>query len=143
MNTAAQEVSQPLTVFKKLKFLEIFIDEENQCIYANWKGIPSVEEVKTGVEMVLEAMVNYQLFTVLNDNRELQGTWTGAMEWIVNDWMPRAIEAGYKGIAYIYSKDVFARFSVDSLLKQTVEKGPVKQKPFKDIEEAKNWLKTI
>lgn len=137
-----EAIGTALEPYKSMHYLDVYTDLEQSWVYLNWKGTPTVDEVKQGVEMALEAMKDKELGKILNDNRELKGTWTGAMDWIVNDWWPRAMDAGFRAIAYIYSPDVFGKFSVDALLKQTDENGPVKQKPFKTIEEAKTWLAT-
>lgn len=139
--TSLHGIGQKLIVINKQKYLETYVDLENEWVYANWIGTPTTQQVKDGLDIILKAMQENKIGKILNDNRELKGTWTGALEWIVNDWTPRAIKAGYSAVAFIYSKDVFGKFSVDSLLKQTDENGPVKQKPFRDMEEAKIWLK--
>lgn len=133
-------VGSDLLPFSTGKFLDVYIDPKNQWIYADWKGVPSVVNVKEGLETILQAIEAHNFGRLLNDNRKLRGTWTGALEWIVNDWTPRAINAGYSAVAFIYSPDVFGKFSVDALLKQTDEKGVVKQKPFGSMSEAKDWL---
>ena len=135
--------TEPLILFQRKNFVEIFHDKSNNWIYANWKGTPTTEQVKEGVENVLDAIKEFKAGKVLNDNRELMGTWTAAMPWIVNDWWPRAMAEGFEAIAFIYSQDVFGKFSVDSLIKQTDERGPVKQKPFQTYNEAAKWLEII
>ena len=141
MQTAVIEaIGEDLIVEKKLKYLELYIDKSNQWVYADWIGTPTVEEVKEGLENILLLFSKYDLGKILHDHRKLKGTWTGAMNWIISDWTPRAVAAGYSAVAFIYSKDVFGKFSVDQLLKLTDEESIVKQKPFREIKEAKAWL---
>ncbi len=126
-------------VFKNA-FIEVYPDHENNWVYANWTGTPNLEDVKAGLEAVLTAMIESGLYKILNDNRFMTGSWTDALEWIMSDWSPRAIRQGYHAVAFIYSPDVFARFSVDALLMQTDSAGPVKSKPFNNVEPAAAWL---
>jgi len=124
----------------KNDIIEVSPDKANDLVYANWKGQPNTDEVKMGLEAVLQVMTDFGIGKILNDNRHMAGSWTNSLEWIMTDWSPRAIRKGYRAVAFIYSPDVFARFSVDALLMQTDSSGPVKSKPFNKVEPAMAWL---
>jgi len=128
------------TPAKSIKNLDIYVDQENQWLYTNWTGTPSVETVKEGLEAILTFLKMPGINKILNDNRQLKGTWTGAIDWITNDWSPRALATGYRATAMIYSPDVFGKFSVDTFLKQN-ESSPIQQMPFHSFKEAAEWLK--
>jgi len=122
-------------------FIELALHPENKWLYANWIGTPTIEQVKEGLEDILTAFKEHHIHYLLNDNRQLTGTWSGAMEWIVEDWAPRAAQSGWKAVAFIYSPDVFAQFSVDSLMVAgDAETSAVAQKSFRGIQEAIDWL---
>ncbi len=121
--------------------LKLYYDNENHWLYADWFGRVKDELVKEGLDMIAKGFESKQTSVLLNDNTNLLGTWTGVIQWIINDWYPRALKAGYKKVAFIYSPDAFTKFSVDALRKQDKD-SPVEQMSFKNISEAKNWLQT-
>lgn len=121
-------------------FIEVFYDVENEWVYANWKGYLNPEEVKQGCELILEVIKDKKARKILNDNTLVNGTWTGAIDWIATDWFPRALNAGFNSLAYIYSPDAFGRFSVNKLLeKNNVYTSNI----FKSKDLAEEWLKTV
>ena len=77
---------------------------------------------------------------VLNDNRLVKGTWSFASDWVAQDWFPRMVEAGLQQFAWIYSPDVFSKFSTDKSTKNA-DGGIIMT--FNDVEEGKAWLKSV
>jgi len=122
------------------KYLEVFVDKENQWLYTNWIGTPSAQAIKDGMEVILDAMKQHGITKILNDNRQMKGTWTAIIDWAINDWTPRALKAGYRATGMIYSPDVFGKFSVDSFLKQNKD-SVLQQMPFHSFKEAVEWLR--
>ena len=102
-------------ILYKSTFLDILYFE-NRFIHANWKGYVSVERVKIGCENLLSVMNNTSCYYLVNDNRKVQGTWTQSIKWLEQNFMPRMVEHGLKKIAYLYSPDLSARYSLDRLL---------------------------
>ncbi|MGD1843823.1 MAG: hypothetical protein ACFB10_00340 [Salibacteraceae bacterium] len=120
--------------------VKIYLDEENNWIYLDWFGVVRNEWVIEGLELLYEAFVETKVGVILNDNTNLHGTWTGVINYIVSDWYPRSLKAGYRRAAFIYSSDVFTRFSVDALREQDLD-SPIEQITVNSMEEAKAWLK--
>jgi DNA-binding LytR/AlgR family response regulator len=111
--------------------------DERRFLYANWKGYVSVGQVKEGVEKILEALQRYACSRLVNDNRELFGTWTQSIRWLEMDFMPRMIAAGLEKIAFIYSRDPSARYSVDRFLEVNDQYSA---QTFDDYRTAEDWL---
>ncbi|MEM9857438.1 MAG: hypothetical protein AAF843_08785 [Bacteroidota bacterium] len=129
-----------MKLIKEGKQLKLYLDEENNWLYADWYGKVNDKWVIEGLELIYEAISEEGVGVLLNDNTNLNGTWTGVIEYVINDWYPKALNAGYRKVAFVYSQDIFTRFSVDVLRKQDTD-SPVDQKTFYSIEEAKVWLK--
>lgn len=134
------------TVTKQILFDSSFItikyDEANNWIYTNWKGVQTIDTIKQGCEQILLAIKSKGCHKVLNDNTNVKGTWTHAREWVADHWFPRVIKAGLRELAYVYSPDVFSKFSTDSLLKRT-DTNSFKSATFNSLEEGANWLRSI
>lgn len=106
-------------------------------IYANWKGYLTVQQVKEGVYRVLEGIITYGCGDVLNDNRELLGSWTQAIQILSTEVMPKMVAGGLKRVAFIYSKFPSARYSVDRFLEINDQ---YTGQPFEDYQSALEWL---
>ena len=120
-------------------FYTVEYDTDHQWLYSNWIGFVSVEDVKQGCNAGLDAMIRTRCLNLLNDNRQLTGPWKEANEWIAQDWMPRALQAGLKNFAHVASPSIFAEYSAKDLETRLDEVNFV-LKIFKDVELAKAWL---
>ncbi len=119
------------------EFIEIQHEEAYRGIYADWRGEVTVEDVKQGAEKVLEQVQIHGCINLLNDNRELTGSWDGANEWIEKDWMPRVVAAGLQKFAHMVSADIFAAMSVEEMVTRA---SGFEMRIFEDEHEAKAWL---
>ncbi|MGD1894998.1 MAG: STAS/SEC14 domain-containing protein [Cyclobacteriaceae bacterium] len=114
-------------------------NETNHWLYTRWVGEVTVEEVKEGGEKMLEQVQLRSCSKVLNDNRDLTGSWDEANDWIQESWMPRMVAAGVTKFAHMISPDIFAALSVEEMATRV---SGFEMRIFEDEEEAKAWLKS-
>jgi len=117
-------------------FLKLLYYEE-QFLHADWQGYISVEQVQEGCEVIFKAVNETQCFKAINDNRKVKGSWTQAIRWLEQNFMPRLVEIGIQKIAFLYSEHQSARYSVDRLLEVNDQ---YKAQTFEDFNEATQWL---
>ncbi len=110
---------------------------EDDFLHIDWLGYISVEQVKEGCELIFEAIQYKQCFRAINDNRKVKGSWTQAMKWLEQDFMPRLVQFGVQKIAFLYSLHQSARYSVDRLLEVNDQ---YEAQTFEDFGAATNWL---
>lgn len=133
-----------MRIFKELRsstnktFLTIYFDEQENWVYNNWTGYVSPDNVKQGALAVLEAFKNFKTQFGLNDNQELVGTWDQAVDWIEEEWIPGASEAGLRFYAHIVNQEAFAAASAADMLSRI--KGEFTMKIFSNSLDAKQWL---
>lgn len=123
-------------------FFEMEYWEEKKILYCNWIGsYLSVEQVQEGALSSLDVITQYKCTNILNDNRQLEGVWDEANEWIANEWTPQAIAVGLRKFAHILSNDLFAQLSAEFLEdnNQSV-KDIFHIRLFNNQEEAEKWL---
>lgn len=121
------------------EFIDIQHEEAYQGLYACWRGEVTVEDVKQGAEKVLEQVQAHGCINLLNDNRDLTGSWDGANEWIEKDWMPRVVGAGLQKFAHMVSADIFAAMSVEEMATRV---SGFEMRIFEDEQEARAWLQS-
>lgn len=127
---------------KQEVYIEVEYLETEKILYSNWIGsYLSLEQVKQGCLLVLEEIKEHKCLLLLNDNRQLEGTWDEANEWIANEWMPQAIQAGLMKFAHILPEDLFAQLSAE-FMEDNAKKveGVFQLRMFNNQEDAEKWL---
>jgi CheY-like chemotaxis protein len=119
--------------------IDIAYDPEKLRLHADWKGYQSVESIRQGSERVLELMVQYETYNVLNDNTNVLGIWRGAAEWLAEDWFPRMRQAGLKRFAWINSPSRLSQVSTDATV-EMLDAEAFGVKVFRDKLDALAWL---
>ena len=117
----------------------VYWDANNKWIYVDWRNIPKVETIKRGCEEALTLLKTKGCTKVLNDNRNVSGSWSSASKWVSDDWFPRMINAGLKKFAWIQSKDS-ALSQLSAKNSQTSNQETDVIHLFTDEPEAIKWL---
>ena len=76
---------------------------------------------------------------MLNDNSKVVGSWSGANNWIAQNWMPQALAMGLKRFAHIVSPGIFGQASAAEMI--TRVGNQFEMRLFQDIDLAKAWLR--
>ena len=119
-------------------YLTITWDEKNGWIINNWEGMLSVENVMQGASEVLKVMRQTGCHYLLNDNRQVTGSWNQANDWIEQTWMPQALALGLRRFAHIVPSAMFGVTSAEEMLKRMGQRFEMRL--FKSRQEAKQWL---
>ncbi|MEL5996449.1 hypothetical protein AAFH49_19700, partial [Hymenobacter segetis] len=75
---------------------------------------------------------------MLNDNREVIGSWSSANDWIAENWMPQVMVLGLKRFAHIVSPGIFGQASAAEMVTRVGHQFEIRL--FQDVELAKAWL---
>lgn len=118
--------------------LRVFYNKLQNRIDARWTGFHNGESVQHGA-MVMMAMLKANRCTkILNDNREVLGTWSDALEWVGKTWFPIVEKAGLRHFAWINSADILSQFSVQKRADMAI--GDVVLQFFSEIQSAEDWI---
>lgn len=124
-------------MYYESQHITIIYDTQNNWLEVFWKGYLIEDVLKSSSEKILEAIEQYKVMKLLVSHQAVKGTWTNSNEWVKKEWTPKAIEAGIKHIAIVYSEDVFAKYALNDMVKNA-SKSLVSI--FGTIEEAQDWL---
>jgi hypothetical protein len=113
-------------------------DPVNHWVAADWRNAPSRETVLNGCEEILKLLMTMKSGLVLNDNRQITGTWVGASSWVAEDWFPRMIAAGLRKFAWIESP--LCALSVVSAKRSAMKNEAGIIRLFKSEGAAQEWL---
>lgn len=118
--------------------ISITVDNANRWLYVDWKGFQDNQTVRQGGLKMLSVLQRTGFSKVLNDNRNVLGTWSDAAEWVGEDWFPMMEASGLKCFAWIYSHSTFSQLSADKSI--DVLKGAVISRFFNEESKARQWL---
>jgi hypothetical protein len=118
--------------------IDIFHEQADGWLYADWKGYQSVDMVKAGCEQMLRQLNTLKLSRVLNDNTHVSGIWVGAAAWVAGDWFPRMQQAGLRHFAWVRSPSRLSHISTTTALEQAPPGAAVL---FDDLSSAAAWLR--
>ena len=119
-------------------YLTIEFDAANNWIYNNWVGVLPTEKVIQGCQATLDFLRENRTPNMLNDNREVVGSWSAANDWIAQNWMPQALHLGLKRFAHIVSPGIFGQASAAEMITRVGTQFEMRL--FQEVELAKAWL---
>lgn len=73
----------------------------------------------------------------ITDLREIEGSFDSTNEWLVNEYMPRAVKYGFRVAGIIQAQDFYARLATEDLEEM---KSNYKTKHFENFEECYAWI---
>ncbi len=114
---------------------------ENEWIYAQWFGYPGNDNLKNSLLKIYEAYKEVQCKYLIYDLRESSGAWQQVIEWILEEFIPKMMEAGHPKSAMITSENIFSKLASKQLEEISTSRLMMgKFKTFNTIDEAKKWL---
>ncbi|GAA4367277.1 hypothetical protein GCM10023185_39020 [Hymenobacter saemangeumensis] len=119
-------------------FLTIEYDTQHHFVYNNWLGYQTRESIVTGANICIDVLTQHRCPYLLNDNRMVTGPWDHAVDWIANDWTPRAIAIGLTHFAHVVSPESFAALSAEMMHSSVGDS--FQMRIFGSMPEAKAWL---
>lgn len=99
-------------------FLTITLDQVNRWVHTNWVGYLTEDNIKAGALAYTKAVADSGFSCVLNDTRQVVGSWNHSLKWVVNDWGPAAARAGIQHFALITTPESFAQTSASDFYAQ-------------------------
>jgi hypothetical protein len=123
------------SVFLTLEYLA-----PEDWVHARWYGPQTLGSVITGGLTHLDMLRAQPCPKLLNDHRELVGTFVDANEWIQQVWTPLIMGAGLRFIGQVVSPDVFGQLAIEDLQHRIGDQLDLVL--FQDLEAAQTWLRT-
>lgn len=121
-------------------YLTIELDKVNHWIYNNWVGVLPTDKVIQGCQATIDFLGKNPCPHMLNDNRHVVGSWSGANDWIAQHWVPQALTLGLRRFAHIVSPGIFGQASAAELVTRVGTQ--LEMRLFQDVELAQAWLRT-
>lgn len=124
-------------VFFQERFVKIEHNTDQNWVEVVWYSYQNADQLKSGMDKVLELLSKKSLSKIFMDMRAIKGTFTDANDWIAKEWIPTANKAGFRFGVLTCSDDVFTKFATNDLIKKI---GTSQIKIFCNMEQGKAWL---
>lgn len=118
-------------------YLTVIVDRKNGWVHTNWCGYLTEDNIKAGALAYAAAVKDSGFACVLNDTRQILGSWDHSLDWVINDWAPRAAEAGIQHFAMITNPASFAESTASSFY-AAIKAFEVQV--FDNLSDAEAWL---
>lgn len=120
-------------------YLTIEFDKSDSWIYNNWLGVLPTEKVIQGCQATIDFLRENPCTKMLNDNRQVVGSWSAANDWIAQHWAPQVLALGLKRFAHVVSPGIFGQASASEMVTRVGTQ--LEMRLFQDILLAKTWLR--
>lgn len=132
------QLKEPLQLRHMLGEVYVTIQQKQEYIEAKWTGHITAGNVVCAAQAYLELLRSSGCPKLMNDKSDVTGDWQEANDWLQFEWMPKAIEAGLRCMAHVYSHNMFSRLSARELL--TRLSPDLCMQNFYEREAAEIWL---
>jgi hypothetical protein len=118
----------------------VSLDEGVPCLVVEWCGYATSAQFRFVHEMMILLLLRHGLRKVLADNTNLRLIAAEDQAWVADDWLSRAVAAGYEVGAITQSGYYFAKLSLESVVQKGAEGLTLRF--FGDVAEARGWLRS-
>lgn len=122
-------------------YLNLYLNQADQWIYADWKGYQTTETIMQGSEQMLHFIQETGVHKLINDNTHLTGMKANAVEWLALNLAPRLQEAGLQYLSWIYKTNSYSEASADLVL--SISSTDIIVIVFDHVAMAEKWLRSI
>ena len=93
----------------------VYFDEDNGFVIMHWNGYATSQQFRDGTELMLDTLTRHNSSKVLADIREMVLIGQDDQHWLENNFLPRAMMAGFKKIAIVRPTSYFNKVAVENL----------------------------
>lgn len=119
----------------------IVVDDSVPCLVVRWKGYTTSAQLRFILEHVLRMLRRHRLSRILGDDSAIPVIHAEDQQWIVSDWFPRAIAAGWRVSANRIPTEYFGELTTRTV--QAEVPAPVVIRSFDELAEARQWLRNF
>lgn len=118
--------------------ITLVYNAEKHRIEADWTGFQNRESVQRSCMLMLDMVIKFKCAKIVNDNRQVLGTWSDASEWVGEHFFPMLEKAGVKYLAWVFSASVFSQLSAKKSV--DVAMNNIITQFFTEISSAEEWI---
>ncbi|WP_336517672.1 hypothetical protein [Pollutibacter soli] len=117
----------------------IFFDEINGYVCMEWKGYATSAQFRQGTELMLESVIQNRTGRVLADIKDMVLIGNEDQQWLLHNFLPRAIAAGFRLLCIVTPDNYFNKVAVETV-SYKVDKEKLSINFFESLDDAKKML---
>ncbi len=122
-------------------YCDVGYNKDLDAVQTKWKGLmisgPQFREILDAIIGLLEIK---KCPSVIADAREMKIIIYEDQQWIVNNWYPRALKAGFRHQALVVAKSTYSELSIKKIV-ENYDHVEVATGYFESMDEAWAWIK--
>jgi hypothetical protein len=126
-------------VYVNEPYLSIRWDSVHQHVHTEWKAFANSAELRSGLLRGIQAIRDNRAAAYVSDARKLKVIVHDDYTWIKDKWMPLAVEAGLKRLAFVTAPTGLGRLSIEDV-SGMVDKNGLQSRTFSSMEAARKWV---
>ncbi len=120
-------------------YLSIRWDRVHQHVHSEWRAFANSAELRASLLKGVRAISDHRAVAYVSDTRKLRVIVPDDQEWIKATWMPLAVAAGLKRIAFVTAAAGLGKLTVEDLVPMVNGHG-LESRTFDSMPSARNWL---
>jgi len=120
-------------------FLTLSWLAEENIVCAQWKDDVDSEPMREGLEAGLELVREKHAKKWLVDSRRLGAIDPQDVKWVNETWMPQAVDAGLRWMAFVMAKKIVMKLTMKSFIAR-INDREISNAYFEELDEARKWL---
>jgi hypothetical protein len=120
-------------------YVSIRWDGLHNHVLSEWRGFANSAELRTCLLKAIEAIRDNRAAAYVSDARKLKVIVHEDQLWVKETWMPLAISAGLKRLAFVTSSTGLGRLTIEDVVTMVDDHG-VQSRTFDSLSAARLWV---
>jgi hypothetical protein len=121
---------------------QIYLEADADYVTMKWNGYANSRQFREGTEKMLSELVRHKVNKVLGDIKDMVLINSDDQQWLLDHFLPEAIEAGFRAIALVRPVYYFNKVAVEAVAYK-VNHEKLKIQFFNDVRSAREWLQQV
>jgi hypothetical protein len=120
-------------------YLSIRWDGVHKHVFSEWRAFANSAELRAGLLKGIRAIRDHRAFAYVSDARKVKVIVHADQEWIRDSWLPLAMAAGLKKLAFVTAPIGLGRLTIEDVSVLVGESG-LQSRTFDSLAAARLWI---
>ena len=120
-------------------YVSIRWDSLNKHVHSEWKGFANSEELRAALLKGIQAIADNHAAAYVSDARKLKVIVHEDQRWVQETWMPLALRAGLKRLAFVTAGTGLGRLTIEDVVDLIHHQG-LESRTFSSLDAARHWV---
>lgn len=126
-------------VYVDESYLSIRWDSVHKHVFSEWKGFANSAELRAALLQGIQAITDNRAAAYVSDARKLKVIIHEDQRWIQEMWMPLALQAGLRRLAFVTAGTGLGRLTIEDVV-ILVDHHGLESRTFSSLGAARQWV---